>query len=210
MLKNSLKLQTVLGSGELIKASLRAPEAIVLDYFQSWVYTGYFSRIKRPLTRQAGFTPFHSILCLVTSVVTIDSLTIKTMLHCTFYLISFSHWKMEAMEKFIEIIRFGHFQIWKYNESVQAFASKITISLSEIVDGKVKYKIRSSKLVLQAAPRLALHKAHTKWYLALDYFKRWWRFNNFVPLFSSPNCRQPRDCLCQSSEHCLPGELLLL
>ena len=48
---------------------------------------------------------------------------------------------MEAMEKFIEIVCFGHFQIWKYNQTLQAFSSKITLSLSEIVDGKVQNKV---------------------------------------------------------------------
>ena len=45
------------------------------------------------------------------------------------------------MEKFIKIVRFGHFQIWKYNQNLQAFSSKIISSRSEIVDGKVQNEV---------------------------------------------------------------------
>ena len=45
------------------------------------------------------------------------------------------------MEKCIKIVRFGHFQIWKYNQNLQAVSSKITSSLSAIVEGKVQNKV---------------------------------------------------------------------
>ena len=53
------------------------------------------------------------------------------------------------MEKLIKIVRFGHFQIWKYNQNLQAVSSKNASFRSAIVEGKVQNK------VIKLAPQTA-------------------------------------------------------